>query len=117
MKAERQEYEGHVIELRKRDDREELLIDNTLVHYGQLLGGLYFLHDYAYDWSDNLVELARKFMDYRRKVENIRKDRDSRNHNGYIGVLNENKVLTDDGAIDEIVSDWIGSIATPDCIE
>lgn len=78
MKAERQEYEGHVIELRKRDKNPELLIDNTLVRYGQLPGGLYFLHDYAYDWNDNLADLAKKFIDYRHKVEKIRSDRDSR---------------------------------------
>jgi hypothetical protein len=78
MKAERQKYKGHVIELRKRDDGAELLIDNTLVHYGLLPGGLYFLHDYAYDWSDNLVDLAKKFLDYRRNIEKIRSDRESR---------------------------------------
>lgn len=39
------------------------------------------------------------------------------NHNGYIGVVNEDGSLTDDGAIDEIVSDWTGSVAAPDCME
>jgi len=77
MKGERQKYDGHVIELRKRDKSPELLIDNTLIRYGQLPGGLYFLHDYAYDWSDNLADLAKKFIDYRRKVEKIRSDRES----------------------------------------
>jgi hypothetical protein len=76
-KAEHQEYEGHLIELRKRDNEMELIIDNTSVRYGRLPGGLYFLHDYAYDWSDNLMELARKFVDYRRTADKIRRERQS----------------------------------------
>jgi esterase/lipase superfamily enzyme len=40
------------------------------------------------------------------------------NHNGYIGVVNGNGLLTDDGAIDEVVSDWTGDnsrVAISDC--
>jgi pimeloyl-ACP methyl ester carboxylesterase len=40
------------------------------------------------------------------------------NHNGYIGVVNANGLLTDDGAIDEVVSDWTGDtsrVAVSDC--
>ena len=71
MKPERYEYEGHHIELRQGKDKPELFIDNAPVPYGQLPNGLYFLHKYAYDWTDNLVDLARKFIAYRQKVNKI----------------------------------------------
>ncbi len=74
MKQERQEYEGHHIELREREGKLELLIDNLPVRYGQLPNGLYFLHEYAYDWTDNLMELAQRFIDYRGKADKIRRE-------------------------------------------
>jgi hypothetical protein len=77
MEPEGQEYDGHRIELRTRDDRPELLIDDVPVRYGQLPNGLYFLHDYAFDWSKNLMDLAQKFIDYRRKANEIRRERES----------------------------------------
>jgi hypothetical protein len=77
MKPERQEYEGHRIELREREGKPELLIDNAPVRYGQLPGGLYFLREYAFDWSDNLMDLARKFIAYRRKADEIRRAHES----------------------------------------
>jgi hypothetical protein len=77
MASERQEYEGHQIELREREGQRELLVDNVPVRYGQLPNGLYFLHEYAYDWTDNLTELAQRFIDYRRKVDMIRRERES----------------------------------------
>jgi hypothetical protein len=76
MESERQEYEGHRIELREREGEPELLIDNAPVRYGQLPNGLYFLHEYAYDWRDNLMDLARGFIDYRRRVDEIRRERE-----------------------------------------
>ena len=78
MKPECQEYEGHAIELRKHAGKIELLIDNLPIRYGQMHNGMYFLHDYAYDHAENLMELAQKFIDYRRKVDNIRRGRDSK---------------------------------------
>jgi hypothetical protein len=77
MASERQEYEGHQIELREREGQRELLVDNVPVRYGQLPNGLYFLHEYAYDWTDNLTELAQRFIDYRRKVDLIRREQES----------------------------------------
>jgi hypothetical protein len=68
MKTQRRKYRGHRIELRIGEATPELLIDDIPVRYGQLPGGLFFLHDYAYDWSDNLLALARKLVDYRRKT-------------------------------------------------
>ena len=78
MKPEHQEYEGHQIELRELEGKPELLIDNLKVHYGKLPNGQYFLHEYAYDWSDNLITLAQRFIDYRRKVDKIQHQHNSR---------------------------------------
>ena len=87
MEPEFQEYKGHRIELRAREDREEvrareaereeeleLLIDDEPVHYGQLPDGRYALQEYAYDWQDNLRDLARRFIDYRERAEEIRRE-------------------------------------------
>jgi len=46
-----------------------LLIDGANVPYGQFQEGKYFLHDYAYDWVDDLTELARRYIDYRDKAD------------------------------------------------
>ena len=84
MEPERQEeYKGHRIELRaretlharevEREEEVELLIDDRPVRYGQLPDGRYFLHEYAYDWRDNLVDLARGFIDYQSRAEEIRR--------------------------------------------
>jgi hypothetical protein len=89
MEPERQEYKGHTIELRAPEGREELgapegreeelelLIDNQPVRYGQLPDGRYALEEYAYDWQENLPDLARRFIDYREKAEQIRREDES----------------------------------------
>jgi hypothetical protein len=85
MEPRREEYQGHVIELRQareatprggdrgaaaadRDDGPELLIDDVPVHYIQLPDGSYALQDYAYDWTGDLVDLARRFIDYQNRT-------------------------------------------------
>jgi len=90
MEPEHQEYKGHRIELRMREDDElrareaepeaarELLIDDEPVRYGQLPDGSYALHGYAYDWHDNLIDLAKRFIDYRDRVDEIRREAESR---------------------------------------
>lgn len=78
MKPERHDYEGHRIELREREGKRELLIDSIKVRYGQFPNGKYFLQGYAYDWSDNLVEVARRFIKYRERVEKIRQTASSK---------------------------------------
>jgi hypothetical protein len=91
MEPERQEYKGHRIELRAREgarelrapeaEREEeleLLIDGAPVRYGQLPDGLYALHEYAYDWTENLMDLARRFIDYRDRADEIRRETEAR---------------------------------------
>ena len=99
MEPQRQEYKGHSIELRAsegheeevrarggreelrategREEELELLIDNQPVRYGQLPDGRYALEEYAYDWHKNLPDLARRFIDYREKAEQIRREDES----------------------------------------
>lgn len=80
----REEYKGHRIELRVRGDRGargaeaeqgeglELLIDDEVVRYGRLPDGRYALHEYAYDWSNDLTDLARKAIEYRDRAGEMR---------------------------------------------
>jgi hypothetical protein len=75
MKPERQKHEGHQIELRERKGEPELLIDNVPVRFGKLPDGKYFLNDYAYDRTDDLMELARRYVEHQRKSNKIRLDR------------------------------------------
>ena len=85
MQPERHTYKGHVVELRRRPGdapaREaepgaepELLIDGQPVRYGQLPDGSYALHAYAYDWDADLIELARRFIDYQDQAEAVRRE-------------------------------------------
>jgi hypothetical protein len=71
MKPERQQYKGRQIEVREGKRGPELLIDNVPMSYGQLPDGKFFLDDYAYDWSDDLVELARRYISYRERVAEV----------------------------------------------
>lgn len=77
MKPGHHEYEGRRIELREREGKRELLIDDQPVPYGQLPSGKYFLRDYAFDWSDDLLEVARRYIKYRQRVDKIRQERSS----------------------------------------
>jgi hypothetical protein len=88
MQPERHIYKGHRVELRRRPDdapareaesgaQPELLIDDQPVRYGQLPDGSYALHDYAYDWDEDLIELARRFIDYQDQAETVRREVDS----------------------------------------
>jgi hypothetical protein len=71
MKPSYQEHEGHRIEIRERRGTFELLIDDAPVPYGRFPTGEFFLNDYAYDWQDDLLELARRYVSYRRRVAAI----------------------------------------------
>jgi hypothetical protein len=85
MEPGREEYKGHVIELRVRQagpepEREvgpeaeaELVIDAEPIRYGQLPDGSYFLQEYAYAWHDNLMDLARGFIDYQDRASAMRR--------------------------------------------
>ena len=99
MEPERQEYKGHRIELRPREGREEeeemreemraraaereedlelqdleLRIDEQPVRFGQLPDGRYALEEYAFDWTDDLMDLAQRYIDYRERAEQIRRE-------------------------------------------
>lgn len=86
MEPDRHEYRAHVIELRQRppgespgreakgDEDLELVIDGRTVGYGRLPDGTYFLEEYAYDWTDDLVELAHRFVDHRARTESRARD-------------------------------------------
>lgn len=81
MDPHHQEYMGHRIELRAPaaraigareadeavagDADPELIIDGVPVRYGRLPDGKYVLHEYAYDSRDDLMDLARRFIEYR----------------------------------------------------
>ena len=89
MEPTRQEYKGHRIELHtraadelrareaEREEELELLIDDEPVRYGRLLDGQYALHEYAYDPSDDLINLAQRFIDYRDRANEIRHEAES----------------------------------------
>jgi hypothetical protein len=93
MEPEREEYKGHRIELRPREGREaereedldlqdlELHIDEQPVRFGQLPDGRYALEEYAFDWHDDLMDLARRFIDYRERAEEIRRVAESGGEN------------------------------------
>ena len=85
MEPDIQVYKGHHIELRARAsdvhtfgaeiDREpELIIDGEPIKYGQLPDGSYALQEYAFDWHNNLIDLAKKFVDYQETSEKIKRE-------------------------------------------
>jgi hypothetical protein len=86
MEPEYQEYKGHRIELRPREDLEaareedpdledlELLIDEQPVRFIQLADGSYALEEYAYDWTDDLMDLAQRYIDYQERAQEIRRE-------------------------------------------
>ncbi|MBD0742407.1 twin-arginine translocation pathway signal protein [Streptomyces sp. CBMA152] len=75
MRPERLHHNGHRIELRVAGTELVLSIDDETISYGQLPDGRYFLHQYAYDWRDDLMDLARAFVDYQRTSDRVRRDR------------------------------------------
>lgn len=66
------EYRGHRIEVREPagealtvdDVAPELFIDGKPMRYGRLPSGRYALEEYAFDWQDDLMTLAERFIDY-----------------------------------------------------
>ena len=81
MEPESQNYKDHQIEIRPRDDRDRegiLLLDGTSLAYGRLDDGQYYLKDYAYEWSDDLVDLARRYVNYLERAEEARTNQEAR---------------------------------------
>jgi hypothetical protein len=70
-KAQRTKVGEHVIEVRDAIGKPELRIDDVLMRYGTLSDGQFFLHDYAYDRSDDLTTLAQKYLRYREKQTKV----------------------------------------------
>jgi hypothetical protein len=68
------------------DAEPELVVDDEPVRYGQLPDGQYFLHDYAYDWRYDLMDLAKGYIDYRQTTEERRREgKGMRTNGGYEG--------------------------------
>jgi hypothetical protein len=44
---------------------------------GQLPDGSYALHEYAYDWDEDLIDLVRRFIDYQDQADAVRREVDS----------------------------------------
>jgi hypothetical protein len=51
----------------------ELRIDGEPVDYGRLPDGRYFIHDYAYDWTEDLFDLAERRLDYEAETAKVRR--------------------------------------------
>ena len=94
MEPDHHEYKGHRIELRQREGGEErlfaaerageleLLIDDEPVRYGQLPNGQYALEEYAYDWTDDLIDLAQRVIDYRERADEVRREAEDSGEEG-----------------------------------
>jgi hypothetical protein len=54
----------------------DLLIDGEPIRYGRFADGQFFLYAHAYDPSDDLAELARRFIDHRDRAEDVRRRRE-----------------------------------------
>jgi hypothetical protein len=73
MKSKKVEHDGHKIEVAAHADDADLLIDGEPVRWGQFSDdGQFFLYRYAYDPDDSLIEVARRYIDYRERVEQRR---------------------------------------------
>ncbi|WP_433005681.1 hypothetical protein [Kribbella sp. CA-294648] len=82
MGSESRDYKGHRIELASREELDavheeglELRIDGEPVRYGRMPSGRYFMHDYAYDWTDDLFDLAERRIDYEAEAAKVRRGR------------------------------------------
>lgn len=78
MKPKAEKYGGSSIELREEKGEQMLMVNGEQLRYGRLPDGKYFLHDYAYDWTDDLMELGKKYIDYKAKAEKARPESEAR---------------------------------------
>jgi hypothetical protein len=68
------QHKGRRVEMRTPASGEQvLLVDGQPLAHGRLPDGQYFLRDYAYDWSDDLTELATRWIDYVDRVDAARR--------------------------------------------
>lgn len=66
---------GPRVEVRGTEQGPQLFVGGVLKRHGVFDDGMYFLHDYAYDWADDLEELGKRFVAYRQRVEAVRAER------------------------------------------
>ena len=70
MKQETVEHDGHRIELEGDESDPTLLIDGERVRWGRFADdGQFFLYRHAYDSAESLVDAARRYVEYRDRVE------------------------------------------------
>ncbi len=90
LKQYNEEYKGRKIEIRVKDTQENLFINSIPMKYGRLPDGSYFLEEYAYDWKDDLENLAKAFIDYQDNVINNRFEKRLSQSNKRIILLRKN---------------------------
>lgn len=75
MAKSMQEYEGHRIRVPEEvqrgqsyiEQRGTLYLDDEPIRFGQDVGGRFYLEPYAYDRHADLLEVIRRFIDYRNR--------------------------------------------------
>ncbi|MFN7971311.1 MAG: twin-arginine translocation pathway signal protein [Acidobacteriota bacterium] len=72
MKPERCEHKDSQIDIALREGKYELRIDGKLMRWGLLPGGLYYLHDFAYDWHPELIKVAQRYVEHRARAAGAR---------------------------------------------
>ena len=73
MKQTTVEHEGHEIEVVGDASAPTLLVDGEPVRWGQFADdGQFFFYRYAYDPDDSLVEVAKRYVEYRDRVDRVR---------------------------------------------
>jgi hypothetical protein len=64
----RETYKKHEILIRRDPRRTRLFIDGAPVGHGKA-GDQYYLDVYAYDRADSLLEVVRRYIDYRARTQ------------------------------------------------
>jgi hypothetical protein len=62
--GDRETYKGHEIFIPRDDAGRRIVIDGEPLRYGRS-GDLFYLSAYAYDPAPTLVEVVRRYIDYR----------------------------------------------------
>ncbi len=72
MKAETFKYRGHNVEIPAQEDakRMRLKIDGRSHVFGRDAAGAFFLHDYAYDRSEDLTQVIKNYLDHQEQEHN-----------------------------------------------
>ena len=67
MNAKTFKYNGSEVKIPKQEDarRMRLTIDSQAHWFGRDAGGAFFLHDYAYDRSQDLTQVIKNYLDHR----------------------------------------------------